>query len=310
MLEVSCEELTAVIEATANTNYRFMQWQDGNTENPRTVTVTEDVVYTAEFEAYYTITTLSHNEEMGSVEGGGSYAHNSEVVLTAVPNEDYKFVCWLENGIVASLSSSYTFTATKDRTLSAFFALQEPTEEEITITTDSSSATIAWKVVEEADKYILIIYKDAEHTEVVCILEFDENGKLLSINHEKSTKLEGFSFTIDDLTEETAYYYSITTYNSNEEVIDIKVGDFETTTGETVGIATPTEQNTLSIYPNPTTGIVNIATQGNPEMKIYNVYGQLVRIAYGTTVNLSDLANGVYILQVDGKRVKIIRRGE
>ena len=63
----------------------------------------------------------------------------------------------------------------------------------------------------------------------------------------------------------------------------------------------------LSVYPNPTTGIVNIIAKGNPEVRIYNIHGQLVCIAYGTTINLSDLVNGVYILQVEGKRTRVIK---
>ena len=34
----------------SSSEYRFAQWSDGSTENPRTVTVTEDVTYTASFE--------------------------------------------------------------------------------------------------------------------------------------------------------------------------------------------------------------------------------------------------------------------
>ena len=37
------------LKATANEGYKFTQWSDGNTDNPRTVTVTSDVTYTAEF---------------------------------------------------------------------------------------------------------------------------------------------------------------------------------------------------------------------------------------------------------------------
>ena len=37
------------IEATPATDYHFVQWQDGNSDNPRTVTVTEDTTYTATF---------------------------------------------------------------------------------------------------------------------------------------------------------------------------------------------------------------------------------------------------------------------
>ena len=38
------------ITATPNQGYRFVSWNDGNTDNPRTITVTEDATYIATFE--------------------------------------------------------------------------------------------------------------------------------------------------------------------------------------------------------------------------------------------------------------------
>ena len=39
------------ITATANSGYRFKEWNDGNTDNPRVITVMKDAIYTAHFEA-------------------------------------------------------------------------------------------------------------------------------------------------------------------------------------------------------------------------------------------------------------------
>jgi len=39
----------ATLVATANEGYHFVRWNDNNTDNPRTITVTADVVYTAYF---------------------------------------------------------------------------------------------------------------------------------------------------------------------------------------------------------------------------------------------------------------------
>ena len=43
------EGASVELTATANAGYRFTQWSDGNTDNPRMVTVTEDKQYTAMF---------------------------------------------------------------------------------------------------------------------------------------------------------------------------------------------------------------------------------------------------------------------
>jgi hypothetical protein len=49
---------TAVIEAIANAGYRFLQWNDGNTENPRTVIVTQNTTFTATFDVETGITDI------------------------------------------------------------------------------------------------------------------------------------------------------------------------------------------------------------------------------------------------------------
>ena len=52
-----CESNSVTIEATPTSCYRFKQWSDGNTDNPRTLTLTRDIALTAEFQAlkYYTV---------------------------------------------------------------------------------------------------------------------------------------------------------------------------------------------------------------------------------------------------------------
>ena len=42
---------TAVLTATANEGYEFTGWNDGNTENPRTVMITSDTAFVAIFTA-------------------------------------------------------------------------------------------------------------------------------------------------------------------------------------------------------------------------------------------------------------------
>ena len=66
----------------------------------------------------------------------------------------------------------------------------------------------------------------------------------------------------------------------------------------------------FSVYPNPTTGIVYIETNGNtlPEVRIYTVIGKLTRITKGNKIDLSDLPNGVYILQIENQRVRVVKR--
>ena len=51
--EPTCANPTMVILATANENHTFLRWSDGNTNNPRSIVVTQDTSFVAEFERCY-----------------------------------------------------------------------------------------------------------------------------------------------------------------------------------------------------------------------------------------------------------------
>jgi len=65
--------------------------------------------------------------------------------------------------------------------------------------------------------------------------------------------------------------------------------------------------STQSIYPNPTTGILSVNTNENSTISIFNINGQLIRSVKTqnstTTLDLSDLDNGIYFIQVENKGV-------
>jgi len=57
----------------------------------------------------------------GTVTGGGVYQNGSSVTLTAVAKPGYALLDWTENGQTVSVSESYLFTCTSNRTLVANF---------------------------------------------------------------------------------------------------------------------------------------------------------------------------------------------
>jgi hypothetical protein len=69
-----------------------------------------------------TISTSASPSVGGATSGGGSVAIGSPVTLVAIPNANYAFVNWTENGNQVSTSASYSFTATQNRSLVANFA--------------------------------------------------------------------------------------------------------------------------------------------------------------------------------------------
>ena len=115
---------TATLTATPYYGYHFVQWQDGNTQNPRTVVVTDSAQYTAQFDYNsYLVTALSSNVTLGTATGGGSYNYLSQVALTAVPAPHYHFTMWNDS----IEGNPRTITVTRDTTLTAHFAIDRHT---------------------------------------------------------------------------------------------------------------------------------------------------------------------------------------
>ena len=108
------------LTATANEGYRFAQWSDGNTDNPRTVVVTQDSTFTAIFEENnFIITTSVNDDAIGSVTEGGEYAYGTEITLTATANDGYRFAQWSDGNI----ENPRTVTVTENKTYTAEFEL-------------------------------------------------------------------------------------------------------------------------------------------------------------------------------------------
>jgi hypothetical protein len=86
------------ILALAADGYEFDQWSDGNKENPRTLTVTENATYTAIFQQLppntYYVNVISADPTMGTVSGGGKAAIGGLIRIEATANEGYKFAHW------------------------------------------------------------------------------------------------------------------------------------------------------------------------------------------------------------------------
>lgn len=111
---------TATLEAIPNEGYRFLSWTDGNTDNPRNVTVEQDATFTATFEAIptFTITAASNNDSYGTVTGGGTYYEGTVVSVRAMPNDGYAFISWNDG----TTTNPRTVTVTQNIILIATFA--------------------------------------------------------------------------------------------------------------------------------------------------------------------------------------------
>lgn len=89
------------LSASANTNWHFVEWNDGSTQNPRTITVpVGGASYTAYFEKDQAMISVSASPaEGGDVTGGGLFDVGSLQQLEAVHSVNWHFVEWADGAI-------------------------------------------------------------------------------------------------------------------------------------------------------------------------------------------------------------------
>ncbi|MDY6371014.1 MAG: leucine-rich repeat protein, partial [Bacteroidales bacterium] len=121
LTEPSCSNPNAVLNAVPANGYRFDHWSTGSTDNPYTLTVTNDTIITAYFEEIttptYTVTVTADNPTNGSVTGGGVFEEGTTITLTATPSDGYHFDHWSTGGT----DNPYTLTVTSDTTIIGYF---------------------------------------------------------------------------------------------------------------------------------------------------------------------------------------------
>ncbi len=105
-----------------NEHRHFVRWTDGNTDNPRLVTVTKDTTLTAEF-ADDPILTLVFNYSRGYVYGGGQFKPNSYCEISATAKYGYHFTKWNDG----NTDNPREIVLTCDTTFTAEFAINQYT---------------------------------------------------------------------------------------------------------------------------------------------------------------------------------------
>jgi len=108
------------IKAVPNDGYHFIQWNDGNIDNPRIISLTQDTTFTAQFAINQYSISVTCNPQQGFIEGeSGTFNHGTELTYKANANEGYHFVQW-NDGVK---DNPRTIVITKETTLSAEFSL-------------------------------------------------------------------------------------------------------------------------------------------------------------------------------------------
>ena len=109
------------IGATPSPGFHFSGWQDGDMNNPRTITVTGNAEYIASFSQNpvqtFTVTVL-FDETQGFILGAGTYINGSIASIAAIPADNYEFLRWSDG----TSDNPKEVLVDHDIVLAAFFA--------------------------------------------------------------------------------------------------------------------------------------------------------------------------------------------
>lgn len=112
----------------------FASWTENGTvvseDNPYQFNITASRTLIANHQlTQWSIGAAASPSNAGNITGTGTYAHGSNVVLTANASDNYVFVGWKENGSIVSLDNPFSFVADHHASLVALFDLNTGKEE-------------------------------------------------------------------------------------------------------------------------------------------------------------------------------------
>ena len=108
--------LTAV---PRDSNYEFVRWNDGNTQNPRTLVANRDYDLIAEFRHRTETKNLSVDANYGQTTGSGTYHLGDLVEISVTPDQGFHLVHWDDDEDQTSLVRRFYLERTTPRFIEA-----------------------------------------------------------------------------------------------------------------------------------------------------------------------------------------------
>ncbi len=303
------EGAEVIITATPNEGYQFVSWSDDNTDNPRTITVTSDSTFVAIFEHLlesYIITVSANNDEYGSVAGGGTYDEGAEVVITAIPNEGYRFVSWDDE----NTDNPRTITVTSDSTFVAIFEVEPLQQYTITVlsndeeygmvsgggTYDEGSTVIITAIPNIG--YCFLTWSDGNTDnprEIVVTADRTYTAYFTASTHVEIDTTVTKYLSIYERTFYVAGQYSFVVPSAEgcDTIVDLNLRILD-------------EPETYDISPNPAKSLISISSEDYISfVEFYSTAGRLVMRneinAYSAEINVEALMPGVYFVRLYGE---------
>ena len=266
----------ATFVALPNTGYTFSRWSDGNTQNPRSITVTQDTALVAYFTGgslpqWYRFSVVSEDTLKGTVQiiTQPSQA-NPQATFVAVPNTGYTFSRWSDG----NTQNPRTLTVTQDTVLVACF-------------TSSSQQWYNFNVVsEDVNKgTVQVLAQPSQSNPQATFVALPNTGYTFSRWSDGNTQ-NPRSITV---TQDTIL---IAFFTSNQGIAEA-------------------ENASIKLYPNPASDKVTLEGIGNEvNILVINAMGKVVRrlqnVGGTVTIRVRDLPKGIYFVRVGNAVMKLV----
>ena len=164
--------VTGYDSGTGSGTVRFA-YTDNNTGKVRTgKIIVSGEVYTIEQAARTMVNISATAESGGSVSGGGSYDLGSDVTLTAIPNDGYKFSYW--TGDIETMQNPITIVADKAKSVTAIF---EPLPIVFkSVTSSTEGVALAWNNLAWATTYRIYRGESSVPSSAKVLVELQNTG--------------------------------------------------------------------------------------------------------------------------------------
>ena len=256
------------IKAIPASYARFVKWNDGNTDNPRTVVVNSDLAFVAEFvqAQQYTITVQSNNAEWGQVNGGGTFNEGTQIEISAIANPGYVFTGWNDG----NTNNPRTITVTGNATYTAQFAENTVTTYNVTLICNTAEGSVSG-----GGTFI--------SGTTTTIQAFPKQGYIFTKWSDESTE-NPRTITVNENITLVAFF--------------------------AVGIDENASAN-LRVYPNPAKESIFIdGIEANTQVEIFNSLGELVKVvsvSENQEISVRDLAAGLYMVHFGNATLRFVK---
>ena len=275
--------------------YVFSNWDDKNTNNPRTLTIQNDVSYKAIVTVEYKIEVVVQGS--GSVSLATGYYYESQVTISATPDTGWKFSKWSVDGQDVQ-GNPLLLNIDSPKKIICYFQVDAnnaplipdtPTPEDGAVNTPLS-AVLTWNCSDpDGDNLVYDVYFGQ-----------DPNPGLVSSDQANA------SYSVSSLSYSTTYYWKITakdgnggetegpvwsftTKSNSAPVVDLSVSPLQTYVGQTVFAtitATDPDGDTLEgtiDWTDGTTENLDLTSGQDTVEHVFNAPGN-----YSVTVSVTD----------------------